>query len=1032
MMQSLRNLTIRTKVTAMIALASTGVLVLALAVVMTKDYLNLRGDQLDQLTTLARVVGGNSTAAVAFDDRDAAAESLRTLSTTPQVKYAFIWSQKDSSVMASFTRSGGPLDQAIAADLMRRATAPQELRTGDQDMYARVAIVLDGDEIGTLYLVSDLSRLYARIQEYIWIGLGVLGSAILVALLVSIVFGRAISKPLSNLSVAMRAIETDKQYSQRVKKAGGDEVGQLIDSFNAMLEQIELRDKKLRAHRNELEQQVQTRTQELVQTNASLWQAVSELEDAKTKAEAANKAKSEFLATVSHEVRTPLNGVLGTTEVLLNTDLSERQRRFGQIIHGSAKTLLSIINNILDFSKIEAGKIELEMVAFDARNIVEEVQDLFNEMAEKKGLRFGSHVAPHLPRRLTGDAGRLRQVLTNLVGNAIKFTERGEVMIHIRPDEIGADSMQLRVEVRDTGIGVPPESQRKIFESFAQADQSTTRRYGGTGLGLAIAKQLTTMMGGDIGVDSKPGEGSTFWFTVRLGITSEEAEDPKRRLLSGIRALVVDGTSSSREALSAQLASLGISSRGIDGEDEALSLLQLAGRVGRRFDVAFIDPAELHDVAWLIKAVRNDTAVAQTRIILLESTAAAAAGAEDPFGDVERLLKPVRQSALYDCLSTTIYAKSPPAESAEPASPQAQPFAARVLIAEDNAVNREVAGEALRQLGCQVDSANDGQQAITGWEATRYDVILMDCHMPNMDGIEAAKIIRVREATDGRPRTPILALTANARGEDYERCIAAGMDDYLTKPLTLDELRAALDRWVGRRAAPAEPIAEADVESEQPVAMPTAPIPEADVKSEQPIAADVPPAIDATVNEVEPMSNGASILSQTPATLMEPAVKTPQPPVEKAAAAAETVAVTSTVAAAVSGEAPVDVGDALDKTTIDYLKSLRRGDGPSVLERAVGMYLENAPTVLEELRRAIAGGDASAVWKIAHSLKSSSASLGAKQLAQHIGDMEGRARQNDLVEADSRLVHIVTEFQKVSSALRETLREEKEKCRQTA
>ncbi|MGE0117931.1 MAG: response regulator [Dongiaceae bacterium] len=1000
MIEFLRNISIRTKVTAMIAVASTGVLVLALAVVMTKDYLNLRGDQLEQLTTLAGVVGANSTAAVAFNDAEAAAESLRTLETTPHVKYAFIWA--DDRVVASFVRNGGALNAKSVADLRQRTPLMHELRSDEQDMYARVEILLDGEAIGTLYVVSDLSRLYLRLQEYLWIGIGVLGAAILVALLVSVLFGTAISKPLSNLSVAMRAIETDKQYSQRVAKSGNDEVGQLIHSFNSMLEQIELRDKKLRAHRNELEQQVQTRTQELVQTNASLWQAVSELEDAKTKAEAANRAKSEFLATVSHEVRTPLNGVLGTTEVLLNTELSERQRRFGQIIHGSAKTLLSIINNILDFAKIEAGRIELDMVAFDPRNVVEEVQDLFNDMAEKKGLRFGSHVAPHLPRRLVGDAGRLRQVLTNLVGNAVKFTERGEVMIHVRPDEIATDKMRLRIEVRDTGIGVAADSQKRIFESFAQADQSTTRRYGGTGLGLAIARQLVQMMGGEIGVDSKIGEGSMFWFTVQLGITTEEAEDPKRRLLSGIRALVVDGTRSSREAFGAQLASLGISSRAVDHEDEALTLLQLAGRVGQRFDVAFIDPGEL-DADWLIKEIRKDATIGQTRIILLVSRLTdEEENAADGIAGVERLLKPVRQSAVYDCLSATIHAKSAADAAPEPAA-DAPPFAARILIAEDNPVNREVAGEALRQLGCQVDMANDGRQAIEGWESNAYDVILMDCHMPNMDGIEAAKIIRVREETDGRARTPIIALTANARGEDYQNCIAAGMDDYLTKPLTLDELRVALDRWIGRQHSSAVPAA-ADGSAANAAA------PAAQPPAEGPQATGAEPS-PAAVTEPAPAAAAAPMPPEAEATPATPAEERSEP---------------------MPNDETVDVGDALDKATIDYLRSLRRGEGPSVLERAIGMYLENAPAALEELRRGIAGGDASAVWRIAHGLKSSSASLGAKQLAHHVAEMEGRARQNDLAEAESRFVEIESEFKKVSMALRETLREEKETCRQIA
>jgi len=321
----------------------------------------------------------------------------------------------------------------------------------------------------------------------------------------------------------MRTIEKEKDYRQRMKKHGNDEMGQLIDSFNAMLEQIQLRDEKLSENRNDLEQQVKARTQELVQTNASLWQAVNDLEEAKSKAEAANKAKSEFLATVSHEIRTPLNGVLGTTEILLSSGLTEKQLRFAQIVHGSAKTLLAIINTILDFSKIEAGKVELETVDFNPREIVEEVQDLFLEVADKKGLKYESVIAPNVPQQVRGDSGRLRQVLTNLVGNAMKFTEKGKVSVRLQVQETSGATVLLRFEVKDTGIGIDPSARERIFESFAQADQSTTRRYGGTGLGLTIAKQLSQIMGGGIGLDSQIGSGSTFWFTVRLGLAGVSA-----------------------------------------------------------------------------------------------------------------------------------------------------------------------------------------------------------------------------------------------------------------------------------------------------------------------------------------------------------------------------------------------------------------------------------------------------------------------------------------------------------------------------
>jgi CheY-like chemotaxis protein len=371
--------------------------------------------------------------------------------------------------------------------------------------------------------------------------------------------------------------------------------------------------------------------------------------------------------------------------------------------------------------------------------------------------------------------------------------------------------------------------------------------------------------------------------------------------------------------------------------------------------------------------------------------------------DCERLLRPIRQSSLYDCLSATIRAKTPVAQESD-AKAAGRTFEARVLIAEDNPVNREVASEALRQLGCRVDTAINGREAIEMWASTTYDVVLMDCHMPEMDGLEAAAAIRAREAESGTARrTPIIALTANARGEDYQRCIAVGMDDYLTKPLTLNDLRGALETWLkstlppvatapgGRLAQPPTPPQSTAGES---LATTTSDTPA------PPAPAGETPA--STAGAAATLANLEKRMSE--ATTEAPA---PEPP-------------------------PVAASTTLDRTTIDYLRSLRRGDGPSVLERAIGLYLQNAPAALEELRRSIAGGDSSAVWKIAHGLKSSSASLGAKQLAQQMSEMESRARQGDLAEAETRLSHIEEEFRNVSAALQETLREEQEICRRIA
>jgi two-component system sensor histidine kinase/response regulator len=1140
----LRNFSIRTKATVTIVLVSTIVLTIALSVVLARDYFTFRADELDKLTTLARVVSANSTAAVAFEDRETARDGLEKLTTDPNIKGAFIWANNEQ--FASYLRPGESGAQAMLGELRAMGAVAKSIRDDRGDMFVQVPISLDGETIATLYVVADLSRIQARTQEYFWLALGVLGSAIVVALLVSLLLGFVISKPLSYLSSTMRVIEKEKDYTKRMKKHGNDEMGHLIDSFNAMLEQIQLRDEKLSENRNDLEQQVKARTQELVQTNASLWQAVNDLEEAKSKAEAANKAKSEFLATVSHEIRTPLNGVLGTAEILLTSGLTEKQLRFAQIVHGSAKTLLSIINTILDFSKIEAGKVELESVDFNPREVVEEVQDLFLEVADKKGLKYESVIAPTVPQQLRGDPGRLRQVLTNLVGNALKFTEKGKVSVRLQVQETSGATVLLRFEVKDSGIGIDASARDRIFESFAQADQSTTRRYGGTGLGLTIAKQLSQIMGGGIGLDSKVGQGSTFWFTVRLGLAGvNAAQDEKRRMLGGVRILVVDTDASARDALMSQLAAIGIIATATGNLDEGQTLLQSAAQSSKPFDVAFIDATSGRPAARLVRAIRSNAKTQAARIVLMGNVLSDQEIKEQGFpSNCRILLRPVRQSALFDCLSDIIRDRAetsrdprggialperPGTASAQPAAEVKAP-SCKVLLAEDNPVNREVACEALLQLGLAVETANDGREAIEMWRTKKFDLILMDCHMPNLDGIDAAREIRSIERADGVIKgIPIVALTANVRGEDYDRCMAVGMNDYLTKPLTLKELGVSLSRWLGssaiktpagrippRETAPvstggpgtdtaATPAAALRpplfdlpsltavapaVTPSAPVEAPAAPVPSAPLEKpaamapefastnfvmvDKPAEPDVnfvlveepettgralvvipqrttaviplPVQPSAASNGVEPpaATNGTQPAAETQAETaksMEVAEKgasvteatSPEPAGSNANGAADSAAqALSPGATPAADPAVAEAMATLDQETIAYLRSLKRGEGPSVLERAIGVYLDTAPTALEELRRCVAAGDASAVWRIAHSLKSSSASLGAKTLAQQMGDMESRARENDLNEAKTRLEQLESEFKKVSTALTTTLREEKESCRKSA